>query len=81
MTEMVKEILENELPKLGQNVIYDIQYSLEYGIFPNNVIEDTMLLHHALYPELPKGLAFLASVHTNSPAWKHMRKESNKRDE
>jgi len=43
-----------------------------------------MLLHHALYPELPKGLGFLGSIYTNEASWKLMRRERSdtvKRDE
>jgi hypothetical protein len=44
---------------------------------------DTMLLHHAMYPELPKSLGFLGSIYTNESAWKLMRQDSEelKRDE
>ena len=40
-----------------------------------------MLVHHALYPELNKGLGFLGSIYMNEPAWKHLRRESNKAGE
>jgi uracil-DNA glycosylase len=79
----VKGILENpHIPKLFQNGLYDLQYILRLGISPRNVTEDTMLLHHALYPEMLKGLGFLGSIYTNESSWKLMRdKESLKRDE
>jgi hypothetical protein len=32
-----------------------------------------MLLHHALQPEVQKGLGFLGSIYTEEPAWKIMR--------
>jgi hypothetical protein len=32
-----------------------------------------MLLHHALYPEMQKGLGFLGSIYSNEPAWKLLR--------
>jgi hypothetical protein len=49
----------------------------------NNVLHDDMLLHHVLYPELNKGLGFLASVYCNEFAYKLLRKhgEELKRDE
>ena len=43
-----------------------------------------MLMSHALYPELQKGLGFLGSVWTDEPAWKLMRSSKStetKRDE
>jgi len=32
-----------------------------------------MLLHHAMQPEMEKGLGFLGSLYTNEPSWKFMR--------
>ena len=45
--------------------------------------EDTMLLHHALYPESLKGLGFLGSIYCDEGAWKGMRKgtETIKRED
>jgi hypothetical protein len=33
-----------------------------------------MLLHHAIHPEMRKGLGFLGSIYTDEPSWKLMRK-------
>lgn len=56
--------------KVFQNGMYDSHFLwLEAGI-PVPVHEDTMLLHHALQPESPKGLGFLGSVYTNEASWK-----------
>jgi uracil-DNA glycosylase len=82
--QIVKRVLEGPIPKLGQNFLYDIQYLMRAGIRPMNVMHDTMLLHHSLYPEMQKGLGFLGSIYTNEPAWKLMRHEkadTEKRDE
>jgi len=65
-----RELLESDIPKLGQNFIYDLQYLTRTGIMPRNCIEDTMLLHHSIYPELQKGLGFLGSIYTNESSWK-----------
>lgn len=70
--KMVKDILESSHPKLFQNGLYDLQYIRQMGIRPWNVTDDLMLLHHAMYPELPKSLAFIGSTQTNEPAWKLM---------
>ena len=82
--QMAKEILESPHPKLFQNGLYDLQYIVQMGIRPFNVLEDTMLLHHALYPELPKSLAFMGSTQTDEPAWKLMARSKDemfKKDE
>jgi hypothetical protein len=42
--------------------------------------DDTMLLHHALYPEMQKDLGFLGSIYTNEASWKinHKKKDTVK---
>jgi uracil-DNA glycosylase len=62
------------LPTVGQNFSYDMQYFLRsMGIPCPAFLGDTMLLHHALQPELQKGLGFLGSIYTNEPSWKFLR--------
>lgn len=80
--KLVKRLLESDIAKIWQNGLYDLQYLCRHGIFPRNCIEDTMLRAHSLFPEMPKGLGFLGSIHTNESSWKLMnRKETTKRDE
>ncbi len=56
---------------------------LRAGLRPTMCDHDSMLLHHALYPEMLKGLGFLGSIYANDIAWKSMRTKGNnlKRDE
>jgi uracil-DNA glycosylase len=80
----VRVMLESEIPKIFQNGLYDLQYILKIGIRPAALAEDSMLLHHSLYPEMRKGLGFLGSIYTSEPAWKLMRRrrpDTEKRDE
>ena len=81
----VRRLLESEIPKVGQNFLFDMQYLTRVGIKCRNVQHDTMLLHHALFPEMQKGLGFLGSVYTNEQSWKMLRRhkgeEELKRDE
>lgn len=73
--EWVKHICS--LPKciVGQNGLYDIHFLWRsYGITVPYYSEDCMLLHHALQPEMEKGLGFLGSIYTNEVTWKFMRK-------
>lgn len=61
---------------VGQNFLYDMHFLWRvYGItFPNYTdLDDTMLLHHALQPEMEKGLGFLATIYTEELPWKFMR--------
>jgi uracil-DNA glycosylase len=73
---LVRAALDLPQPKLGQNGVYDMQYLwYKMGIPVRNYSDDTMLLHHTLQPELPKGLGFLGSIYTNEAAWKTLRDE------
>ncbi len=66
-----------EFPLFGQNFNYDMQYFLaQMGIFPPTISDDTMILHHAMYPEMEKSLGFLGSIYTDEPSWKFMRTSS-----
>jgi hypothetical protein len=70
---LIQKVLASPIPKLFQNGLYDIQYLRREKFKLNCIIEDTMLEQHALYPELPKSLGFLGSIHTDEAAWKLMR--------
>lgn len=71
----LKEILESPVPKLGHNGVYDMQWLAQMGIRVRNYLHDTMLLHHALYPELPKSLMALGSIYCNEMNWKSLTRE------
>lgn len=82
--DCVERLLTHDCRKIGQNFIYDLQYITKYGIRPTRCTADTMLLHHSLFPEMQKGLAFLGSIYTNEISWKLWRKrkaDSVKADE
>lgn len=68
-------------PTTFQNGLYDINFLWRvYGIPVPLAEHDTMLLHHAMQPEMEKGLGFLASVYTDEASWKFMRKGQMKHD-
>lgn len=80
----VRQMLQSPVQKIFQNGLYDLQYIMRRGILPRNCTEDTMLLHHSMFPELKKGLGFLGSVYSSEQSWKLMRtnqQEELKRDE
>jgi DNA polymerase I-like protein with 3'-5' exonuclease and polymerase domains/uracil-DNA glycosylase len=64
--------------KAGHNAGYYDRIVLEsnWGIQPSEII-DTILLHRNVESELPHGLAYVASLFTEAPAWKTDR-EGNK---
>lgn len=64
-------------PIVGQNFSYDIQYLWgKMGIEVPEIADDTMILHHAMFPEVEKSLGFLGSLYTNEPSWKFMRADN-----
>lgn len=82
--DYVRGILEDgRVPKLGQNYGgYDSFWLLKKkGIGTRNFRHDTRLMHHALYPELPKDLGFLGASYTDQGPWKHWGKKTAKRED
>jgi uracil-DNA glycosylase family 4 len=76
---MIDKVLNDPKIKiLGQNYKFD-QERLERicGITTHSLFCDTMMMSHTLYPELPKGLAFLCSFYTEEPYYKDEGKEFN----
>lgn len=70
------ERINREKPLVGQNFAYDMNYFWRtVGIPCPRFLGDTMLLHHALQPEMEKGLGFLGSIYTDEPSWKFMRQD------
>ena len=69
---MCTEFLEDEtIPKLGQNLIFDIWFlAFRHRCYVKGYIDDTMVAHHILYPDLPKGLGVLTTLHTDEPYYK-----------
>lgn len=66
-----QKVLEGPTKKIFQNGLFDLHRIFRsYGIKVNNAAEDTMLMSHALQPESPKGLAYLASYLTDESPWK-----------
>lgn len=64
-----------DYPTIFQNGCYDMHRLWRtYGIPCPRVADDTMLLHHALQPEMEKGLGFLGTIYTDEASWKLMRK-------
>jgi hypothetical protein len=63
----VERVLGSPVPKLGQNFgAYDAYWLLEKRhIAIRNLLHDTYILHHVLYPELPKGLEFMGNSYAS----------------
>lgn len=67
----ISEVLENpQILKIAQNGIFDASFIFNrYGIIATN-LEDTMVGHGILFPEMPKGLDYLTSIYTKEPYFK-----------
>jgi uracil-DNA glycosylase len=50
---------------VGQNILYDAQYTWRHWHFVPRVIQDCMISQHSLFSALPKSLAFQASMYCN----------------
>lgn len=73
----VEAQLQADMPKLMQNGTYDWYWLLaRMGIGVRNYCEDTRLLHHSLYPEMPKDLAFMGATYAQAGPWKRMNTHS-----
>jgi len=68
----VEDLLKCGRPLVFQNGMYDIQFLSRMGFNLKNAREDTMLLHHSIYPEMQKSLGFMGSLYTNEQSWKLM---------
>lgn len=81
--KLADRALKRPIPKVFQNGVFDLSHLLTTGFRPLQCYDDSMLLHHALYPEMLKSLGFLGSVYSEEIAWKTMRTKGNnlKRDE
>ncbi len=59
-----KDILEDESkPKIGQNLKYDAIVMKWYGIDLAGPVEDTMLMHYVLSPELRHNLTYMSETY------------------
>ncbi len=58
---------------IWHNAAFDSQFLfMIHHIMPVENMEDTMLGHHIIYTDFPKGLYFLGSLYTDQPFWKQM---------
>jgi uracil-DNA glycosylase len=75
--EFVRFVLA-EKPTIGHNFNYDMMYIWgQYRIPIPKFLDDTMILHHSMQPEMKKSLGFLSSVYTLEPSWKFLRRSAD----
>lgn len=68
----IADIIEDpNIVKVGQNIVFDTTFLFrKYGIHPQGILEDTMIAQAIMYPDYPKGLDFITSMHTKEPYYK-----------
>lgn len=69
-TSCISRILAGKTKKIFHNGLYDVEILRRNGLTTENYIFDTQYAAHSIEPELPKSLAFLASIHTDMPYYK-----------
>ena len=66
------EILER-CPTMYQNAAFDISVLEHSGFKVGNVAHDTMLIMHAIHPELPRNLGYIVSIYGQTNFWKDIK--------
>lgn len=63
VVDRFREVLENgNIGKIGHNIKYDIMVMMRYGVEIKGEIDDTMVAHYLLQPEMRHGMDYLAEV-------------------
>lgn len=66
IVDELRPLLEDEsLPKVGQNLKYDMIVLRNYGVRVQGPLFDTMLAHYVLQPELRHNMDYLADIYLN----------------
>lgn len=69
----IREFLGYDYPKIFHNAVYDLAFlKHRCGIIVRGKVHDTLAMHQALAPELPRDLGTLTSLYTNQPYYKDM---------
>ena len=77
--DLVAAILEDpDIETIGQNWIFDSGFLwAQNNILCKGKVNDTMVGHHIMYPDFPKGLDYLCSLYTDQPYYKTMVKHGD----
>lgn len=60
---LCKLLTHKNVQVVGQNILYDCQYTWRHWHFVPNVYQDCMISQHSIFSDLPKSLAFQASMY------------------
>lgn len=65
--KLLDRMLKSSMPKVNQNIKYDLHYLEKFGFRINHIHDDTSLLGRIIYPEFNVRLALLQSIYTELP--------------
>ena len=66
VVELFRPVYENEsIMKIGQNIKYDLEVLMKYGINLKGQLFDTMIAHYLIQPELRHNMDYMAEVYLN----------------
>ena len=66
VVELFRPVYENEsIIKVGQNIKYDLEVLMKYGINLKGQLFDTMIAHYLIQPELRHNMDYMAEVYLN----------------
>jgi DNA polymerase len=60
---LAKILTHENAEVVGQNILYDSQYTWRHWHFVPHVVQDCMISQHSIFSDLPKSLAFQASMY------------------
>ena len=80
---LMNNLLTSSAKKVFQNGIFDINFlSTQCAIHVHEPVDDTMIAHHIMYPDMLKGLGFLGSMYCGAQEyWKDAVKFTNIKEE
>ena len=66
IVDLLRPVYENEkILKVGQNLKYDYEVLMKYGVRLTGKMFDTMLAHYVIQPELRHNMDYLAEIYLN----------------
>ena len=66
IVDLLRPVYENEkILKVGQNLKYDYEVLMKYGVRLAGKMYDTMLAHYVIQPELRHNMDYLAEIYLN----------------
>ena len=66
----VGEVFQSNPNLIGQNLTYDLDWIMDYGVESSGVFLDTMIGQFILAPEMQKGLDYICSLYTDALYYK-----------